>query len=236
MVTGYLHTQTTATLSGTVVDSTSAVIPGAKVTLTKQAGGDSRQTKSNGTGFFNFIAVNAGTYTLSVEAPSFDTWKLSAFDIHPADNKSLGDIRMVTGRTETTVEVNSGGGGIIQDSGQIGSMITADDLQRLSTEGRSATELIKMLPGFAINTGVGGLANSSFDPTLTTISNTALGSYSANGMPAGAIQETLNGANVIDPGSMANGEATMNMDMVQEVNVQTSNFGADSERGPININ
>jgi hypothetical protein len=143
---------------------------------------------------------------------------------------------MVTGRTETTVEVNSGGGGIIQDSGQIGSVITADDLQRLSTEGRSATELIKILPGFAINTGVGGLANSSFDPTLTTISNTALGSYSANGMPAGAIQETLNGANVIDPGSMANGEATMNMDMVQEVNVQTSNFGADSERGPININ
>jgi hypothetical protein len=93
LVTGYLHAQTTATLSGTVVDSTSAVIPGAKVTLTKQAGGDSRQTKSNGTGFFNFIAVNAGTYTLSVEAPSFDTWKLSAFDIHPADNKSLGDIR-----------------------------------------------------------------------------------------------------------------------------------------------
>jgi len=235
-VTGYLHAQTTATLSGTVVDSTGAVIPGAKVTLTKPAGGDARQTRSNGTGFFNFIAVNAGTYTLSVEAPSFDTWKLSAFDIHPADNKSLGDIRMVTGRTETTVEVNSGGGGIIQDSGQIGSVITADDLQRLSTEGRSATELIKMLPGFAINTGVGGLANSSFDPTLSTISNTALGSYSANGMPAGAIQETLNGANVIDPGSMANGEATMNMDMVQEVNVQTSDFGADSERGPININ
>lgn len=225
--------QATASLSGTVTDTSGAVIPGAKITLTNISNRDVRKTVSNGSGYFTFQALNAATYTLTVEANNFQSWKMSNLELHPGDNKSLASIALQIGAPEVTVQVDATSGELIQDSGQLGSVISADDLKRLSTEGRSATELIKMLPGMAVT---GNLQNTGYDPSLSGIANSAVNNFSSNGNPVGAIQETLNGGNIIDPGEMGGSEATMNMDMVQEINVQTADFGADSARGPVVIN
>ena len=63
----------TGQLSGTVVDSSDAVLPGATVTLVNELSGDQRTTVTNEAGNFVFAAVQPGTYTVKVELSGFQT-------------------------------------------------------------------------------------------------------------------------------------------------------------------
>src|SRR5262245_61564102 len=59
------------TVTGTVTDPKSAVIAGAKVTLTNTETNVSRETTTNGEGSYRFDAVDLGTYKLMVSASGF---------------------------------------------------------------------------------------------------------------------------------------------------------------------
>src|SRR5512145_121064 len=61
----------TGQLSGTIVDSSDAVLPGVTVTLVNELSGDQRSTVSNDAGNFVFAAVQAGTYTVKAELSGF---------------------------------------------------------------------------------------------------------------------------------------------------------------------
>ena len=56
-------------VSGTVIDNTSQVVPGATVTLTNEATADARTTVSGERGEFAFRAVDAGSYTVGWSLP-----------------------------------------------------------------------------------------------------------------------------------------------------------------------
>src|SRR5664280_2416966 len=72
-------------------------------------------------------------------------------------------------------------------------------------------------------------------PSVTTLTWPELG---ANGSApsSGQVNVVTDGVQIIDPGNMGAATANINMDQVQEVKVQTSNFGADEAKGPIVIN
>ena len=61
-----VHAQTTSSISRTIRDSLGALVPGAKVTLTDEASKAIRTTKSNGEGFFAFVAVQPATYSVLI--------------------------------------------------------------------------------------------------------------------------------------------------------------------------
>jgi type 1 fimbria pilin len=65
--------QDTGTVSGTVVDNSNQVVPGAGVTLTNEATGDTRTTTSGDRGVFGFRAVPPGSYTVKIELQGFRT-------------------------------------------------------------------------------------------------------------------------------------------------------------------
>ena len=69
------HAQTTATITGTVLDTSGAVIPNAQVTLTNEASADVRVVASNGDGNFVFPSLIPGSYTVTVELKGFKTSK-----------------------------------------------------------------------------------------------------------------------------------------------------------------
>src|SRR6202521_2999744 len=57
-----------ASLEGTVTDKSGAVISGAKVTVTDQATGVSRDTVTSGAGFYRISGLSPGRYKVDVEA------------------------------------------------------------------------------------------------------------------------------------------------------------------------
>src|SRR5208283_608754 len=59
------------TITGTVTDATGAVVPGASVTITNDATGESAKITTTASGDFTRPALLPGVYTVSVEAQGF---------------------------------------------------------------------------------------------------------------------------------------------------------------------
>ncbi len=225
---------TTASVDGTVADNTGAVIPGAKVALSNVASGDTRKSTSNGSGIFTFASVPTGTYNVTITANGFQTLQQTNVHLDPEDKRSLGVIKLTIGET-STVTVEADNTSIPPMQAEVSSLITAQDIARLSVEGRDVTELEKILPGFAIAQSSGSVANTAYDPSEVSITG-ALGQYSANGSPTNGVALLSDGANLTDPGNYGSAVQNVNYDMTEEVKVQTSNFGADIANGPVVIN
>jgi len=232
---------TTASLGGTVADATGAVIPGAAVTAKNIANGFVRTAKTNGVGIFIFSSLDSGDYTITVKAPGFETSVQKGIHLDPGDSRTMSAIKLVPGAAETeTIVVNAGETAVLE-TGERSDLITAADLERLSTEGRDVTELLKILPGSAINVGNGafgaGSANSNgtYDPGQVTVGGGS-GSYSMSGAPTNGVSVRSDGVNLNDPASYSGSTQTVNTEATAEVKVQQSNFGADVANGPVVIN
>src|SRR5262245_43588675 len=93
LVSANLFAQTiTGTISGTVVDSTGAVAPGAKTTLLDEGTGTTRVSQTNETGIFTFDAVRPGTYTVKVEKEGFRTLERKHLVLAASERLPVGTI------------------------------------------------------------------------------------------------------------------------------------------------
>src|SRR6185369_9406879 len=76
---GVAQSTYTSQLTGVVSDSSGAVIPGAKVTLTDEGTNIAANSITNGSGIYLFTGVRPGAYTIRVESPG----------LAPQERKSL---------------------------------------------------------------------------------------------------------------------------------------------------
>jgi hypothetical protein len=220
-----------ATLSGFVADPSGAAIAGAKVTAEDVQSGAARNTVTNATGNFTFAGLPAGDYNLEIAATGFKNSVRTSIHLNPGDTHSLTDIRLEVGGAKETVTVESTVAGLPLDSGQLSTTISSNDLDRLSVSGRDATELQKILPGFAIRSL--DSTNSASDFSQLQIGQAT--PYASNGAPVAGITLKLDGASLTDAGSFGANLQNINDSYVSEVQVQTSNFGADQSNGPVVI-
>lgn len=226
--------ETTGTVSGVVADPTGAVIPNATVKLTNSQTGITRTTVSNGDGYFAFAAVQSSLgYTVVVTAPHFSTWSSTSFPLRPGDHINISDIKLsVTGGVQQVTVQGVSSAVKDLDTPERSDVITARDLQTLSVEGRDATELVRMLPGFAMSSGANGVNNQpGYNDAVVGLSGPT-GSFSANGNGTDGIQVTEDGVSLTDIGSNAGTVQQVDDDMVQELKVSASNFSAVSAKGP----
>jgi hypothetical protein len=236
--TQLLHAQTTASISGTVLDSTGAVVPNAKVMLTKTDTNEVRTLQSNGAGYFTFAGIVPGSYKVDVTAKGFRTLEQPGIDVNPGDTRALTGLNLATGGANEEVTISTSAQALApQDSAERSSLITSRDIARLPLVSRNASELLKVLPGVT-STANGAGNGTGFDFTDNGSSGSAVGvGLNTNGAPyRGGTAYLLDGADIIDPGCACWSIATVNPDMTQEVKVQSSNFGADAPQGPVVIN
>jgi hypothetical protein len=226
--------QTTATLNGTVVDATGAVIPGAKVNLKNEASGDMRNGVSNGDGYFTFAAIPPGHYTLNVSKDGFSSWEVKGVVLESADRRLVTGITLKPSTTSETVTVEGNAGEITPvDSGEKSTTINEHILNNVAIVGQNAAEFIKIMPGMAFSGGT--LNQSSYAAQDERTGTGPVGSFSANGQRLGALDITSDGAHIIDPGCNCGQAMNTNADRTSELKVMTSNFGADEAKGPVTI-
>src|SRR5436190_24264458 len=101
--------QDTGTVSGTVVDSSAQVVPGATVTLTSEATADARTTTSDEHGAFTFRAVLPGSYTVRIELSGFRSFEQKRNVVNASSRVDLGSLRLEVGQLAETVTVVSQG-------------------------------------------------------------------------------------------------------------------------------
>ena len=225
--------QLTGTLSGTVYDQTGAVVIGANVQLKNEASGDLRGAVSDKSGFFSITAVQPGTYTITISAEGFATWQEPGIAMAQGDTRSVANIKLRVGGKTTEVEVISGEDAVVPvDTAEISTTLNTEMIEDLPIGGRDAGELMKMMPGFALNNGL--TQGSAFNPKVVGSNNGPVGDYSSNGtQPNGTMAYMLDGADLVDPGNFGTQIANINQDMVSEVKVLTSSYTAEYAKGPV---
>jgi len=231
----------TGQLSGTVVDSSDAVLPGVTITLVNELSGDQRTTVSNDSGNFVFAAVQAGTYTVKAELSGFQTIETKGIVLRLGEIRNLTSLKLgVAGLTEQ-VAVTAITELAPISSGEKSATITGEQIQNLAIVGRSAAELLKILPGMVPLGGSSG--QPGFNGEVIGINGngeggkqSALGNYSSNGTQSNALDIVIDGAHGADPGCNCATSVNPNPDMVAEFKVLQANFGAENAKGPTTVN
>src|SRR6266700_1385538 len=229
-----------ANLTGTVTDTSGAVVPGAKVTIQNANSKVARQVVANSSGFFSVTELPTGTYNVIAESKGFQKWVASGVILNGSDNRTI-NISLNVGAGTETVEVNALAGEVAPvDSGEKSDLISSKELNELSLVGRNATEFLKILPGATLSAN-GAVNKLAYTGEVVGINGVALNNNAGglsgvniNGQTVGITQD---GQNTFDPG--ASGAATPvnpNPDMISEVKVLTSNFSADNAKGPVVVN
>ncbi len=220
-------------LSATVYDQSGAVVPNAKVVLKNEDTGALRDTVSNGTGFFNIPAIQPGSYTLTITMPGFQCWQQTGIVFNQGASETLADVELRVMGTEYPIAVETHAEVAPLDTGEARQTLDSELVSHLAIQGRDAAELIKIMPGMAMNRGLSQTGWSS----LTTQTNSGpIGQYSASGtQPHGAVTMTMDGANLLDPGNQGTQVANINVDQTAEVTLLYSAYGAEYAKGPVTL-
>lgn len=231
---------TTATLSGTVLDASGSVIPGASVTLNNDLSGDIRRSATNGEGYYSISPIPPGTYTLTVEAQGFERGIARGIVLNSADNRAITTTLKV-GSTSDVVEVAAAAEQVKETTGERADVLNTATLQSIAQVGRSAAEYLKIMPGMA-QTGNGVTNSPGYTGETVGINGngsagrqSALGYYAAYGTPTASMEIMSDGAHVSDPGCNCATPVNPNGDMIQEVRLMTSAFSAENSKGPVVI-
>ena len=218
---------TTATVRGTVQDPTGGVLPGATVTATNTGTKAVQTTVSDDRGQYLFGGLFPGTYDLKVELSGFKTYEQKALSLSPNDNRGI-DVRLEIGQQTETVTVTSQLEVIQTETGAREGVLTAKQIDNLSVIGRSALELMRILPGVVTEFNQGESVGFGAGGNNTQ-------GYTVNGIRSSSNTVSLDGSSLIDIGSNNGVIVSLNNDMVQEVKIQSSNFAAEYGTGGMNV-
>jgi hypothetical protein len=230
-----------ATLTGVVSDPQGAVVANAKITLKDALSGSSRDTTTNGEGYYTFASVPVGTYILTVDAPTFKQYQAKGISLGGGEQRGV-NVVLAIGAAGETVQVDAENSTVaVTDSGEKSFALATKELQSFTQVGSNAAEYIKIVPGFGISNGTQNKSNYN-GQTIGINANGDSGSqsplnaaYSYNGLPTNSLDITADGAHVSDPGCNCDTPVNPNSDFVQEFKVLTSNFSAEEQKGPVVI-
>ena len=148
---------TSATVSGTVSDSSDALIPGVTVTATNDGTGVMTSIVSNEAGAYTFASLVPGTYRVSAALPGFQTRTFTAVELGNATRLRLNFVLQVATQT-TSVEVSIAADSILAiSSSSVGEILTQQRVQDLPTVSNNVLDLYRLMPGIRVNDdGVSG--------------------------------------------------------------------------------
>ena len=139
---------TTGTVTGRVIDSTGAVVPGARVILVSEARGTkTAPVLTNDTGDYVFANMTPDTYTVEVTAASFKTTRRTGIVVTGGDRIGVPPLTLEVGGTVETVTVTAEAALVQTMSGERSFAITTQQVEGLPIGHGNFTNLIAFAPG-----------------------------------------------------------------------------------------
>jgi Carboxypeptidase regulatory-like domain len=225
-----LYASTTASISGTVTDSSGAAVVGATVTATNVDTGVSITQQTNGQGFYSFQELPVGKYTITVRQQGFKEYQQVGLVLNVNDAPVV-DIHLQVGQSTEKVEVVSDALHVETANTQMGEVIEGKRLTDVPLVTRSFTDLLALQPGvISTASGMSGafagpFISAGFPAPLVSGDENA-GGQSVNGMREAANGFILNGILAQETGYSGAG-AIPNLDSIAEFRILTNNFDAE---------
>src|SRR5690242_5070535 len=141
-----IFAQSTASLGGTVTDSSGGAVPGAAVVAKNQSTGVEVSTTTDSAGAYLFPSLPIGTYRLEVKAASFQTAALKDIQLQVA-SAQVRDVQLKIGESTQTVEIVADAAVVDTTTNSMGQVINEKTVQEIPLNGRHFTDLSLLTPG-----------------------------------------------------------------------------------------
>jgi hypothetical protein len=207
-----------SSITGTVLDPASAVIPNATVTLTDENTGSVRNVVSDSAGLFRFLNVPPGSYRVSVEATGFKSLVQSNISVSANETRDVGKLSLSIGNTSEKISVVAEATAIQLASSEKSQLVDGKQLNDITLKGRDLFGYLKLVPG---------VIDTNWNRNVTDPG--AIGSITINGNTS-ATNFTVDGITDMDTGSNGTIHYEPNIDAIQELKVLTSNYQAEFGR------
>jgi Carboxypeptidase regulatory-like domain/TonB dependent receptor len=233
-----------SSIQGVVTDQTGAAVTGAKVSATNESTGVARDTVCDNTGFYRISALAPGSYTVRVEAPSFQIKSTVNVAVQAELARGL-DIALQPGQAKEAVTVNGSAPALETEDANLTGELTSMQVERLPALDRDPYELLRLSPGIfgdgerygdgrsvgfpngpGANNGSGGPGGSN--SAIFQVENQQ--SISANGQRITSNDYLVDGVSV---NSLQWGGAaviTPSIESVQEITVLSNDYDASDGR------
>jgi hypothetical protein len=205
----------TASLSGTVMDPTGAVVPKAAITVTNTQTGAARSDTSDAQGRYTIPQLPPGTYSLGAKAAGFADVTIAPIQLLVNTPTTMNVKFENVGSTATSVVVEAAAAQLNTVDASLGNVITSQAIVELPSYARNVANLLTFQPGVAY---FGGTDDRS---------------GSVNGGRSDQSNITLDGADVNSQSDRAAFTSVLRVtpDSVEEFRTTTTNGGADTGRG-----
>ena len=207
----------TGAISGRVLDSSGAVLPGAGVSATSRETGRVQTTETSASGYYK-IVLPVGIYDIKVGAASFRPEIRQNLKLEVAQEAVL-NFTLSVGSVQEAVTVTAEVPLVETTSGSLGGLVNEQRIADLPLNGRNFNDLVLLQTGIAENEGA----------SSTSAANRGL-AFSSNGAPIRSNYmmldgATLNGTTGVTGGSVAG--SMLGVEGIREFRVITHAFPAE---------
>ena len=222
----FAQTNTSGEIAGLVTDATGAVVNHASVTVLDKDNGTQRSTTTKSDGFYRVPLLPPGTYSVTVSAPSFQTFAHDNVTVDIGHAVHL-DFKLQVGSVQTKIEVSSEAPLIEPSNPNTTTSFSERDLTEIPNPGGDMSHVAVVAPGAIMNVGS---------------SNTyAGGNVEFNGLSSVANDFRVDGLDANDSWENFNRSGATGLQLglasIQEASVSTEGYGADqSSYGASQIN
>ena len=207
-------------ITGTVQDTSGAVVANAHVVLLNLEQGLSLETTTNASGGYSFSPVRIGHYTVTVTANGFSKTSQENLQVAVSQNLQV-NVQLKPGAATETVVVTETPAQLQTEDASVGQVVSEQTINSLPLNGRNFTFLAQLGAG-------------TQTPQADTRGNAASGAFSANGLRPSQNNYLLDGidnnSNAVDFLNGTNFAVLPPVDAIQEFKVQTGEFSAEQGR------
>jgi len=224
----------TASVNGTVTDSSGAILPNAKVTATNVETGINTETTTNNDGIYNIRFLQIGSYKVTISAAGFGDSTYGPFALETGQNAKIDGKLSIAG-TQQKVSVEAEVAPLLNtENPTLATTLDTRAIENIPLVGRNLTAITMFLPGSVSTQPNSFVSNAAVSGPLSgnNMSGQASGaSVSVNGNRQQANQYLLDGMNVNQTLDDTQGYVP-NVDAIAQVQVISAN--ANAEYGNVN--
>ena len=160
--TGVKAQRSTASINGTVRDSSGAVVPDATVVLQNVQTGIKQTVAANATGDYVILNILPGNYTLEVTSKGFVTVKQNQFTL-VVNQTATFDFQLTVGSALQTITVQATAARLEASTAELGAVVSQREVNDLPLNGRNFTQMLSLAPGVSpvnVSQNAGGFGTS----------------------------------------------------------------------------
>lgn len=214
-----------ASVAGTVTDTTGAVIPGASVVLLNVERGSEQEVSTNEAGNYAYPDITPGTYSVRVSSDGFQTREVTDLQVQIGQRAAV-NVELEVGQVTEVVTVEAAAVLLETESNAIGTVVDSERVNELPLNGRNFLELALLAGGTAPAEGRASFAGQIGHPGRFVV---------IGGVKAANNSYTINGIQVR---GARGGELAVNVSIanVDQFKVQSSFFMPDQGPNPSMVN